>query len=213
MLENVRWGWRAWTVPSDGSLPEIPHEIGVIAPGTRRIHRSVVHWIANRTSRRITLVPLLPSVRRSTLCAAILGLLGGLLAIHAGVAVGVVLPAVALVPLLIERLEDALETTDAVYVRRIRGEAACRYARRLVALQDQLVVLDTHGHRYELRRAAEIGHGLLWETAGLLQLQDTRTASAALINREMLMLRLVDQSRTCSRRRAVPAGSGRQEIP
>ncbi|MFD6297605.1 hypothetical protein ACFWFU_22605 [Streptomyces sp. NPDC060235] len=191
MLENVRWGWRAWTVPSDGSLPEIPHEIGVIAPGTRRIHRSVVHWIANRTSRRITLVPLLPSVRRSTLYAAILGLLGGLLAIRAGVAVGVALPALALAPLLIERLEDALETTEAVHVRRIQGEAACRYARRLGALQDQLVLIDTHDHRYELRRAVEIGHGLLWDAAGLLQVQDTRTASTELIAREMLMLRLV----------------------
>ncbi|MFJ8804043.1 hypothetical protein [Streptomyces sp. NPDC102487] len=197
--ENARWGWRAWTVPSDGSLPEIPHQIGVIAPGTGRLHRSVLHWTATRTSRRIPLLPLLPAVRRSTLCAAILGLLGGLLAIHAGVAVGVALPALALAPLLIERLEDALETTDAVHVRRIDGEAACRYVRRLGALQDQLVVIDTHGRRYELRRAADIGHGLLWDTAGLLQLQDTRAASAALITRETLMLRLVDQASKCSR--------------
>ncbi|MCX4911969.1 MULTISPECIES: hypothetical protein [unclassified Streptomyces] len=124
----------------------------------------------------------------------VLGLLGGLFAIRASVAVDVVLPVVALVPLLIERLEDALETQEAVHVRRIQGEAACRYARRLGARQDHLVVLVLHGHRYDLRRAAGVGHGLLWDTAGLLQLQDTRTASAALINRETLMLRLVDQA-------------------
>ncbi|MFJ7305994.1 hypothetical protein [Streptomyces sp. NPDC099088] len=153
--------------------------------------------MATRTSSRITLMPILHSVRRSTLCAGILGLLGGLLAIHAGVAVDVVLPAVALVPLLIERLEDALETQDAVYVRRIQEEAACRYALRLGALQDQLVFLDAYGHRYERRRAAEIGHGLLWDTAGLLKLEDTRTVAPALIAREALMLRLVDRARKC----------------
>ncbi|MFD6299375.1 hypothetical protein ACFWFU_31620 [Streptomyces sp. NPDC060235] len=194
MKENSRWGWRTWTVPSDGSLPEVPHQIGVIAPGTGRLHRLVLRWMATRTSGRVTLGPTLSSVRRSTLCAVVLGLLGGLFAIRASVAVDVVLPVVALVPLLIERLEDAPETQEAVHVRRIQGEAACRCARRLGALQDHLVVLVLHGHRYYLRRAAEVGHGLLWDTAGLLQLQDTRTASAALINRETLMLRLVDQA-------------------
>lgn len=197
--EDARWGWRTWTVPSDGSLPEIPHQIGVIAPGTGRIYRSVLCWMATRIGRRVTMAPTMPALRRSTLCAAIISLLGGLLAIRAGIAVDVALPALALIPLLTDRLEDALEIADAVHIRRIDGEAACRYVRRLGALQDQLVVLDTHGRRYELRRAADIGHGLLWDTAGLLQLQDTRAASAALITRETLMLRLVDQASKCSR--------------
>ncbi|WP_329528751.1 hypothetical protein [Streptomyces sp. NBC_01462] len=50
------------------------------------------------------------------------------------------------------------------------------------------------GCRYEQRRATEIGHGLLWDAAGLLQVEDTRAASTALIAREALMLRLVDQA-------------------
>ncbi|MFF3151452.1 hypothetical protein ACFVRU_59670 [Streptomyces sp. NPDC057927] len=46
---------------------------------------------------------------------------------------------------------------------------------------------------YELRRAAEIGQHLLWDAAGLLQTQDTRSASADLIARERLMVQLADQ--------------------
>ncbi|MFE9532370.1 hypothetical protein [Streptomyces sp. NPDC006631] len=52
----------------------------------------------------------------------VLGLLGGLFAIRASVAGDVVLPVVALVPLLIERLEDALETqVESVMPERVRS--------------------------------------------------------------------------------------------
>ncbi|MEU8795430.1 hypothetical protein [Streptomyces sp. NPDC048643] len=196
VMENARWGWLVWTVPSDGSLPKVPHQIGVIAPGTGYISRCGLRWMGRRTVRRITLAPALPAVRRSTICAVIVSLLVGLLAIRAGLAVDVVVPGIALVPLLSERLEDALEAEDAACVRRVQGEAACRYAGRLAVLEDQLVRLDLHGGQHELRRAAEIGHGLLWDVAALLLDGDTRSVSSALIAREVLMVQLVDQAAT-----------------
>ncbi|MFG2425176.1 hypothetical protein ACGFWD_39990 [Streptomyces sp. NPDC048448] len=196
MRERTRWGWISWTVPSDGHLPETPHQIGIIAPGTTRAQRAILHWLTGRPGRRITLGRALPkSVRFSTVCAVIGSLLVGSLSIHAGLAVDVALPAMALVPLLIERLEGLLDDQDATHVRRIQGEAACRYTQRLTTLQDQLVHLDVQSDsRYGLRRATEIGHDLLWDVAAVLQTQDTRSVSSALIAREILMLRLVDQA-------------------
>ncbi|MEU2718505.1 hypothetical protein [Streptomyces sp. NPDC007205] len=41
-----------------------------------------------------------------------------------------------------------------------------------------LVQAAADNDRYELRRSAEIGQNLLWDAAGLLQDQDTRTVSA-----------------------------------
>ncbi|MEU0784667.1 hypothetical protein ABZ341_24215 [Streptomyces sp. NPDC006173] len=194
VMENARWGWLAWTVPSDGSLPKIPYQIGVIAPGTGHIPRSVLRWMGQRTVRRITLAPALPVVRRSAVCALVVSLLVGLLAIRAGLAVDVAVPGMALIPLLSERLEAALEAEEAARVRRVQGEAACRYVGRLAALEDQLVGLALHGGQHEVRRAAEIGHGLLWDVAALLLDRDTRSVSSALIAREVLMLQLVDEA-------------------
>ncbi|WP_406368367.1 hypothetical protein OG788_46390 [Streptomyces sp. NBC_00647] len=195
-MEPTRWGWISWTIPSDGTLPEIPHEIGVVTPGTTRAQRAVLYRLAGRPGRRITLGRALPgSIRRSTAYAVIVSLLVGLLSIHAGLAVDVALPAMALVPLLIERLEDHLDAKDAAHVRRIQGDAACQYTQRLATLQDQLLHLDVPtDSRYELWRAAEIGHGLMWDVAMLLQVQDTRSVSPALIARETLMLQLVHQA-------------------
>lgn len=39
----------------------------------------------------------------------------------------------------------------------------------------------------------ELGHNLFWDAAGLLQSQDTRSASARLIAHERLMLQLAHQ--------------------
>ncbi|MFE5141259.1 hypothetical protein ACFRDV_26925 [Streptomyces fagopyri] len=195
MLESTGWGWLAWTVPSDGSLPRIPHQIGVLAPHTGRLLRAVLRWQSTRTNLGIALGPTRLWVRRSTLCAAVASLLVGLLAIRAGLAVDVALPATALAPMLIEHMEDRLEATAAAHVRRIQGPAACRYAHRLAALQHQLIQFDGHSRgTHTLGRAVAKGHGLLWEVATLLQEQDTRSLSWALIDRETLMLRLVDRA-------------------
>ncbi|MEU1533932.1 hypothetical protein [Streptomyces fagopyri] len=194
-MERARWGWRAWTVPSDGTLPETAHHIDVIAPGTGRVQRAVLRWRTGRSDRRVTLGRALPTVRPSTLGVVIVSLFVGVLAICAGLAVDVALPAMMLVPLLTERPEERVDARDRGYVRRIQGEAACRYAHRLAVLQDRLIRLEVQGgRRYELRRAAGIGRSLLWDVAALLQDEDTVSASAALIGGEMLMLRLVDQA-------------------
>ncbi|MGW3631862.1 hypothetical protein ACWD7F_17130 [Streptomyces sp. NPDC005122] len=200
VLESTGWGWLAWTVPSDGSLPRIPHQISVIGPCTGRVYRAVLRWQSMRTDPRITLGPTRISARGSTLCAAIVSLLVGLLAIRAGLAVDVAFPATALAPMLIEHLEDRLEATADAHVRRIQGKAACRYAHRLAALQNQLIQLDSHSHSHSrgthaVGSAAAIGHGLLWEAATLLQRQDTRSLAWALIEREALMLRLVEAAK------------------
>ncbi|MET7899062.1 hypothetical protein [Streptomyces mirabilis] len=42
-------------------------------------------------------------------------------------------------------------------------------------------------------RAAPLGRHTLWDAAGLLQAQDTRSASAQLIARKRLMVQLADQ--------------------
>lgn len=192
--ERTGWGWLSWTVPEDGTPPEVPHEIAVIAPGATRIQRALLRRLTRRPALRLTSRALPGSVRRSTVCAAIVSLLVGLAAIHAGLAVDVALPAMALIPLLIERLEGFLDAKADEHVRHVQGEAACRYTHRLAILQYRLDQLGVRSDACELRRAAEIGHGLLWDAAVLLRDQDTRSASSALIAREMLMLRLVDQA-------------------
>ncbi|WP_432177203.1 hypothetical protein [Streptomyces sp. Tue6028] len=191
--ERTRWGWLSWTVPPDGTLPEVPHEIAVITPSATRTQRALLRRLTRRPALRLARRALPGSIRRSTVCAAIVSLLAGLAAIHAGLAVDVALPAMALIPLLIERLADLLDEADE-HVRLVQGEAACRYTHRLATLQNRLDQLGVRSDAYELQRAAEIGHGLLWDAATLLQDQDTRSASSALIAREMLMLRLVDQA-------------------
>ncbi|MHB9848965.1 hypothetical protein ACSYGO_06920 [Streptomyces krungchingensis] len=192
--ERTRFGWLAWTVTPDGTLPEVPHEIAVIAPGTTRTQRALLQRLTRRPALRLARRALPGSIHRSTVCAAIVSLLAGLAAIHAGLAVDVALPAMALIPFLIERLADLLDAKTDERIRHVQGEAACRYTHRLATLQNRLDQLGVRSDAYELQRAAEIGHGLLWDAATLLQDQDTRSASSALIAREMLMLRLVDHA-------------------
>ncbi|WP_314223654.1 hypothetical protein [Streptomyces zaehneri] len=53
-----------------------------------------------------------------------------------------------------------------------------RIPQRLAALQASLVQAAVTSDCHELRRSAELGHNLLWDAAGLLQAQDTRSASS-----------------------------------
>jgi hypothetical protein len=48
-------------------------------------------------------------------------------------------------------------------VRSVEGEDAVRYMQRLAALHTSLVRAAAGSDRYELRRSAEVGQGLLWE--------------------------------------------------
>ncbi|MGW1527923.1 hypothetical protein [Streptomyces sp. NPDC002159] len=191
--ERTKWGWLAWTVPGDGSLPEIPHQIGVLTPAANRLQRLALRWLTRRPAQRIGLGGIPASVRLSFAAVAVVSLLTGLYAATHGIPGDVVLPAILLAPLLTEHLLERLDARAREHVRTIEGDAACRYLRRLAALHSDLVAAAVSSDRYELRRAAEIGQHLLWDAAGLLQTQDTLTASDALIARERLMLQLVDQ--------------------
>jgi hypothetical protein len=214
VYERTGWGWLAWTVPGDGTLPELPHQIGVLTPGATRTQRLAVRWLTRRPAHRIA--PAAGSAASLRLSAVIVGLISlstALWALNHGIPAGLVLPAMLLAPLLTEHLPDRLDDRAGEHVRQVEGDAACWYLQRLVVLHDYLVQAAADSDRYELRRSAEIGHHLLWDAADLLQAQDPTSASARLIDREQLMSRLADQAaQTLERTRAEPA-SGQADQP
>ncbi|WEP00745.1 hypothetical protein A6P39_041965 (plasmid) [Streptomyces sp. FXJ1.172] len=194
MYERAGWGWLAWTVPSDGTLPERPKQIGVLTPGATRRQRLAVHWLTRRPATRIALNRTSPvSLRLSTAAVGVISLCTALFALHRGVPADTVLPAMLLAPLLTEHLPDRIDERAGEHVRMVKDAAACQYLQRLAAMLTSLAQAAAGSNRYELRRSAEIGHNMLWGAADLLQDQDTRAASAQLIDRERLMVQLVDQ--------------------
>ncbi|MFE2491680.1 hypothetical protein ACFXGR_52630 [Streptomyces mirabilis] len=141
-----------------------------------------------------TWAPAIPgSLRFSAAAVALISLLAGLFAMGHGVPAETALPGMVLAPLLAEHLPRWLDARAREHVRSVEGDGACRYLQRLGALHTSLVRAAAGRDRYDLRRAAEIGQHLLWDAAGLLQTQDTRSASADLIARERLMVQLADQ--------------------
>ncbi|MFF4361030.1 hypothetical protein [Streptomyces sp. NPDC001604] len=190
--ERTRWGWLAWTVPGDGSTPEIPHRIAVLAPGATRTQRLGLRWLARRPAQRIA-SDRAWSLRLSAAAVALVSLVAGLVAMRHGAPVDVAVPAMLLAPLLAEHLPERLDSQAREHVHTVEGDDACRYLQRLAALHTSLVQAAAGSDRYELRRAAEIGHHLLWDAAGLLQGRDTCTVSDGLVARERLMLQLAHQ--------------------
>ncbi|WP_406436475.1 hypothetical protein OHB14_62295 [Streptomyces sp. NBC_01613] len=191
--ERTPWGWLAWTVPGDGSPPEIPHQIGVLTPAATRVQRLALRWLTRRPARRIALGNVPGSLRLSAACVALISVLVGLFAISRGVPTDVALPAMLLAPLLAEHLPDRMDARAREHVHIVEGDGPCRYLQRLAALHTSLVQAAAGSGRYELRRPAEIGQHLLWDAADLLQTRDARSASAELIARERLMLQLAHQ--------------------
>ncbi|TVZ84764.1 hypothetical protein [Streptomyces sp. BK340] len=191
--ERTPWGWLAWTVPGDGSPPEIPHQIAVLTPAATRTQRLALRWLTRRPAQRIALDTVPGSLRFSAAAVALISLLAGIFATGHGVPFDVALPAMLLAPLLAEHLPDRLEAWARQHVRIVEGDNACRYLQRLAALHTSLARTAAGSDRYELRRSAEIGHNLLWDAAGLLQARDTHAASDDLIARERLMLQLAHQ--------------------
>ncbi|MFG2257299.1 hypothetical protein [Streptomyces mirabilis] len=194
VYERTRWGWLAWTVPGDGTPPDQPHQIGVLTPTASRMQRLAMRWLTRHPAQRLALVPTIPGfLRLSAAAVALISLLAGLFAMGHGVPVGVVLPAMLLVPVLAEHLPGQLDARAREHVRSVEGDGACRYLQRLAALHTFLAQAAAGSDRYELHRSAEIGQHTLWDAAGLLQTPDTRSASAELIARERLMVQLADQ--------------------
>lgn len=57
VYERARWGWLAWTIPGDGTLPDSPHHIGVLTPAPTRMQRLALQWLTRRPARRILALP------------------------------------------------------------------------------------------------------------------------------------------------------------
>ncbi|MCT9010310.1 hypothetical protein [Streptomyces rhizosphaerihabitans] len=191
--EQTGWGWIDWNVPVDGSLPEQPHRIAVFTPIATRMQRLCLRWLARSSAHRIRLDPV--AVRTTTAAVAALALPAAVLAILHGVPFAIVLLAAALAPLLVEHSSNPLKARAGENVWIVEAEAACRYLQRLAALHAGLVRAAAGSDRHEVRRAVEIGHHQLFDTADLLQRHDTRSASGELIAREQLMLQLAVQIR------------------
>ncbi|MFI0511169.1 hypothetical protein ACH3Y9_12490 [Streptomyces sp. WSLK1-5] len=191
--ERTLWGWLAWTVPGDGSRPEVPHQIGVLTPGVTVWQRLAVRWLTRRPARRLAAGTVPGSLRLSAAAVALISVMVGLFALSRGVPLSVTVPAALLAPLLTQYLLDQFDARARAYVRIVEADAACRYLQRLAALHTCILQAAAGSDRYEVRRSAEVGHRLLWDAAGLLQDQDTRTAAPRLIDRERLMVQLADQ--------------------
>jgi hypothetical protein len=192
--ERTPWGWLAWTVLGDGSASEIPHQIGVLTPGATHRQRLALRWLTRRPARHLGLAASVPgSMRYAAVVLAVIGCAAALHAVGHGVPAGIAWPLALLAPLLAEHLPDRLDARARHHVRSVHGDRACRYLQRLAALHTSLLQAAAGSDRYELRRSAELGHNLLWDAAGLLQAQDTRSASASLIAHERLMLQLAHQ--------------------
>ncbi|WP_369386194.1 hypothetical protein AB5J72_00065 [Streptomyces sp. CG1] len=204
--ERTGWGWLAWTVPGDGTLPERPRQIGVLTPGATRTQRLAVRWLTRRPAIRIALSHTSDvSLRLSTAAVGVISLFTALFALNHGAPADIVLPTMLLAPLLTEHLPDRIDERAREHIRTVEDVAACQYLQRLAALHTYLVQAAADNDRYELRRSAEVGHHLLWDAAGLLQDQDTRAVSAQLIDHERLMVQLADQvTQTLARIRTEP---------
>ncbi|MGI3225017.1 hypothetical protein ACRJ4B_14935 [Streptomyces sp. GTA36] len=211
--ERTGWGWLAWTVPGDGTLPEVPHHVGVLTPAATRTQRLALRWLTRRPAQYVALDTVPVCLRFSAAALAFVSLLAALFAMGHGVPAGVALPAMLLAPLLAEHLPVLLDARAREHVRSIEGDAACRYLQRLASLHTYLVQAAADSDRYELRRSAEVGQHLLWDAAGLLQTQDTRSASAQLIDRERLMVQLTDQVAQMLRRTHTEDGPADTDQP
>lgn len=196
VYERTGWGWLAWPTPGDGTAPELPVQIGVLAPGAIMRQRLAMRWLLRHPAHRITLASAgRASVRLSATVVGALALVAAFYALGRGIRADLVLPAMLLAPLLTEHLPDWLDGRAVEHVRWAEEDAACRYLQRLAALQTYLIEAADGSDRYEVRRSAEVGHTLLWDAAGLLQThaQETRLVSARLIDRERLMVQLTHQ--------------------
>ncbi|MDV9178145.1 hypothetical protein R6V09_49490 [Streptomyces sp. W16] len=192
--ERTGWGWLAWTVPADGSMPERPHHIGVLPPSATWTDRLAARWLARRQAGRLALhATSRGSLRYFAVAVAVIGCFAAVDAIARGIPLGIAVPAALLAPLLADHLPDRLDLRARQRVRVIQGAAATGYLQRLAASHTGLLRAAAGSDRHELCRAAEIGRHLLWDAAGLLQRQDTRQASSQLIAFERLMLQLADQ--------------------
>ncbi|MFI2415147.1 hypothetical protein [Streptomyces sp. NPDC018947] len=190
--ERTGWGWMDWTVLADGSLPQHLDRIAVFSPLATRAQRLGLRWLARRRAHRIRLGPL--AVRPGTAAVTALALTAATLAGLHGIPFTIILPAAALAPLLVEHLPDVLDARAGESVRILDAGPACRYLHRLAALHTTLTDAAARSDQHRVRRALQIGHHQLFDTADLLQRRDTRSVTGVLVTRERLMRQLAAQT-------------------
>ncbi|WP_234337129.1 hypothetical protein [Streptomyces xylophagus] len=206
--ERTGWGWLAWTVPADASMPERPFQIGVLPPRATWADRLAVRWLARRQAGRMALhATSRGSLRYFAVAVAVIGCFAAVDAIARGVPLGIAVPVALLAPLLADHLPDRLDLRARRRVRVVQGVAATGYLQRLAAWHAGLLQAAAVSDRHEVRRSVEVGRHLLWDAAGLLQAQDTRSASPRLIACERLMLQLADQAGQFIERTATENGA------
>ncbi|MFF0706217.1 hypothetical protein ACFYVC_38550 [Streptomyces tendae] len=124
----------------------------------------------------------------------VLALIAAILATLHGIPLSVAVPAAALARLLTERLPDVLDARAGERACIVAAGPACRYLHRLATLYAVLTDAAARSDHDRIRRALQIGHHQLFDTACLLQHRDTRSVSAQLISRERLTLQLAAQT-------------------
>ncbi|WP_329343823.1 hypothetical protein OG866_44435 [Streptomyces sp. NBC_00663] len=210
VVERTGWGWLAWTVPDDGTLPQLPQQVGVVIPGATLAQQLALRWLTRRPATRIALnTHSSAALRLSAMTVGAISFCAALYALLSGIPDALVLPVMLLAPLLTERLPDWLDDRAARHVRSVEDEAACRYLQRLAALHTYLLQAAADSGADGLRRPAGIGHRLLWDAAGLLQTADTKSVCAGLIDIERLMVQLADHVAQSFN----PAGAAAQSDP
>ncbi|MFE4576596.1 hypothetical protein [Streptomyces chartreusis] len=155
VYERIGWGWLAWPVPGDGTAPELPVQIGFLAPGATMRRRLVMCWLLRRPAHRIALTSgSRASLRLSATVVGALALVAAFYALGRGLRADLVLPAMLLAPLLTEHLPDWLDDRAVEHVRWVEGDAPCHYLQSLAALQTYLMEAAAGSDRYGLRRSA-----------------------------------------------------------
>ncbi|MFF3460523.1 hypothetical protein ACFYXH_40870 [Streptomyces sp. NPDC002730] len=167
--ERNHWGWLRWQAPDEESMPEEPLQIGLLPPSPSKAAHLARRWLTQRPPLRVAIGrSWAGSVTVSTLFAAFVSLTAGIYAMARGLPMGVVVPAMLLIPLYVSVLPDRLDALARHFVRIIEAAPARQYLQRLVLLHAQVARAAADSRLPELAHAARLGHRVLWDTAGLL---------------------------------------------
>lgn len=166
--ERTDWGWLRWQAPYEQSMPPEPLQIGLLPSAPSKAARLARRWLTRRPPlRAATGRSWADSVTVSTLFAALVSFTAGIYVMGL-LPMGVVVPAMLLIPLYVSVLPHRLDALAHRFVRIIEGDPARAYLKRLILLHAQVARAAADSQIPELAHAARLGHRVLWDTAGLL---------------------------------------------
>jgi hypothetical protein len=167
--ERSHWGWLRWQATDDEGTPPEPLQIGLLPPALSKAARLARRWLTRRPPlRAATGRSWADSVTVSTLFAALVSFTAGIYVMARGLPIGVAVPAMLLIPLYVSVLPNRLDALAHRFVRIIEDDRARQYLQRLILLHAQVARAATDSQIPELAHAAQLGHRVLWDTAGLL---------------------------------------------